>query len=77
MVESGGRIIGSHSVWVADHVVALGDTGHGIEAGFGRSHYRRMLGRSGEVTSVTPEQYYGSNNQFMEPSPRWSSRCSR
>lgn len=55
---------GFDSVWTADHIVA--PTGSIDEVGFERSRYQWMIGRSEETQRVTPEQYYGSNNWFME-----------
>ena len=55
---------GFDSVWTADHLVA--PTGSIDEVGFERSRYQWMTGRSEDTQRVTPEQYYASNNWFME-----------
>ena len=55
---------GFDSVWTADHLLApLGDLD---EVGFERSRYQWMTGRPADTQRVTPQQYYGSNNWFLE-----------
>ena len=55
---------GFDSVWTADHLLA--PLGAIDEVGFERSRYQWMTGRPADTQRVTPEQYYGSNNWFLE-----------
>ena len=56
---------GFDSVWTADHLLAplgsIDDVGFETVPG-----YQWMTGRPADTQRVTPRQYYGSNNWFLE-----------